>query len=311
MDKINRLTQLNVEIEGLLRILAARQSDNAKSILADKFKEFSALFEDLLKEDTPLTDECISLEKDIASALTSDEVKDQEAVESELPDSFEMAESEIHHEAKNDEEGVSVPAGEDAKIQIEDDDCTCILPENEKHIGVEDAKEVMPELIGLETVEKESEAAIPDDSDSLHVEDKVNDLDESRSVSEPEQKSATAGDTQDVRSDNNIPQHEESVVIERDETPSASNDIRVDEALSRREARDLKRAFTLNDKFRFRRGLFGNNDSIFADTLNTLMAMNSFDEAEEYLYIDMGWNREDEDVIDFVSIVKNHFAGLA
>ncbi len=96
-----------------------------------------------------------------------------------------------------------------------------------------------------------------------------------------------------------------------DAIPSASNDIRVDEALSRREALDLKRAFTLNDKFRFRRGLFGNNDSLFADTLNTLMAMHSIDEAEEYLYGDMGWSPEDEDVKDFVSIVRNHFAALA
>jgi hypothetical protein len=86
--------------------------------------------------------------------------------------------------------------------------------------------------------------------------------------------------------------------------------MRVDEMLTRREARDLRKAFTLNDKFRFRRELFANNDAVFADTLNLLSAMQNLDEAMEYMRDDLGWDMESEDVKDFVNIVSNHFASV-
>lgn len=85
--------------------------------------------------------------------------------------------------------------------------------------------------------------------------------------------------------------------------------IKVDEMLSRREARDLTRAFTLNDKFRFTRELFGGNKSEFAGTLNMIMAMHSFDEANDYLVNDLGIDPESEAGADFMAIITNHFNG--
>ncbi len=90
----------------------------------------------------------------------------------------------------------------------------------------------------------------------------------------------------------------------RDET------LRMDELLSRREAQDLRRAFTLNDKFRYRRELFGSNDALFADTLNTLSAMHNLDEALDFLYKDIGWDPEDDNVKDFVATITNHFSSI-
>jgi nicotinic acid phosphoribosyltransferase len=80
--------------------------------------------------------------------------------------------------------------------------------------------------------------------------------------------------------------------------------------LTRREARDIRKAFTLNDKFRFRRELFANNDAQFAETLNLLSAMQNLDEAIEYLRDDLGWDMDNDDVKDFVNIVNNHFASV-
>lgn len=101
------------------------------------------------------------------------------------------------------------------------------------------------------------------------------------------------------------PQTEPNVsVAERDDS------LRMDELLSRREAQDLRRAFTLNDKFRYRRELFDSNDALFADTLNTLSAMQSLDEALDYLYKDMGWDPEDDNVKDFVATITNHFNAI-
>lgn len=101
------------------------------------------------------------------------------------------------------------------------------------------------------------------------------------------------------------PQTEPNVsVAERDDS------LRMDELLSRREAQDLRRAFTLNDKFRYRRELFDSNDALFADTLNTLSAMHSLDEALDYLYKDMRWDPEDDNVKDFVATITNHFNAI-
>lgn len=94
-----------------------------------------------------------------------------------------------------------------------------------------------------------------------------------------------------------------------DLSESAPDTIKVDEMLSRREARDLTRAFTLNDKFRFTRELFDGNKSLFADTLNMIMAMESFDEANEYLVSDLGIDPESEAGTDFMAIITNHFNG--
>lgn len=93
-----------------------------------------------------------------------------------------------------------------------------------------------------------------------------------------------------------------------DSTNKSDEPLRVDELLSRREAQDLRRAFTLNDKFRYRRELFNSNDMLFAETLNTLSEMQTLDEALDYLYNTLGWNPDDDNVKDFVLTVTNHFA---
>ena len=43
MTDINRLIRLNIEIEGLLRVLEERHSDDARSMLAEKFEDYAAL----------------------------------------------------------------------------------------------------------------------------------------------------------------------------------------------------------------------------------------------------------------------------
>lgn len=72
---------------------------------------------------------------------------------------------------------------------------------------------------------------------------------------------------------------------------------------------DLRRAFTINDRFRFRRELFGNSDSEMTDTINMVSAMNSFGEAEEYFYDDLGWDKSADEVKDFMLIIERHFNG--
>ena len=83
--------------------------------------------------------------------------------------------------------------------------------------------------------------------------------------------------------------------------------LTLDEALHRDMTKDLRQAFSLNDRYRYRRELFGNSDSVMNETLNLIEAMHSFDEAEDYFYNDLQWEHDSPEVADFMVIIKNHF----
>ena len=72
-------------------------------------------------------------------------------------------------------------------------------------------------------------------------------------------------------------------------------------------AENLAKAFTLNDKFRFRRELFGGSEKEFFALLGLVAGMNSFDEAHDYLCGDLQWDEEEESVADFLAILKDKF----
>ncbi len=70
---------------------------------------------------------------------------------------------------------------------------------------------------------------------------------------------------------------------------------------------ELRRMFTVNDKFRFRRELFGNSDTEFTDTLNLVEAMRNYNEAEDYFYNDLAWDAEASEVQEFMAVVNRYF----
>ena len=84
--------------------------------------------------------------------------------------------------------------------------------------------------------------------------------------------------------------------------------MRVDEKLQRAMARELRRAFSLNDRFRFRRELFRGNDALMDDALRRIEGMTSYAEAERYFLQDLGWDADDATAADFLAIVRNHMS---
>ena len=65
----------------------------------------------------------------------------------------------------------------------------------------------------------------------------------------------------------------------------------------------LLKSFTLNDKFRFIRDVFGGNEADFNDTINLIAAMDSYDEAADYLYNDMMLDANNQSVADFMDLI--------
>lgn len=72
-----------------------------------------------------------------------------------------------------------------------------------------------------------------------------------------------------------------------EETPAASRAI----------------VLTLNDKFRFRRTLFGGSDAQMADTLAILSGLTDTDDLNDFITNDLCWDTDDPDVIDFLAVV--------
>lgn len=106
---------------------------------------------------------------------------------------------------------------------------------------------------------------------------------------------------------NLIEDADEEVVDDEDEDDEDDVPLTLDEALQRNMSRDLRKAFSLNDRFRYRRELFANNDVEMNDTLNLVETMHSFSEAEDFFYGDLEWDKEAPEVIDFMNVIRNHF----
>ena len=93
-------------------------------------------------------------------------------------------------------------------------------------------------------------------------------------------------------------------IIEEEEPATP---VTLEEALQRQQAKELRKALSLNDRFRFRRELFGNSDIRMNETLSLIDAMQSYEEAEDYILNDLNWDVENPDVAEFMKIVQKHF----
>lgn len=81
----------------------------------------------------------------------------------------------------------------------------------------------------------------------------------------------------------------------------------IGDVISAHRAKELRKALSLNDRFRFRRELFGNKDVEMNNTLNLIDAMADYAEAREYLLEDLGWSYNEPVVQEFLELVERHF----
>ncbi|MCM1005903.1 MAG: hypothetical protein NC548_64115 [Lachnospiraceae bacterium] len=65
--------------------------------------------------------------------------------------------------------------------------------------------------------------------------------------------------------------------------------------------------FSINDKFRFRRELFGGSDVQMRDTLSMLETLPDLDAAFKYCTEALGWKADNPEVKDFLSITQRYY----
>ena len=83
--------------------------------------------------------------------------------------------------------------------------------------------------------------------------------------------------------------------------------MRVDEKLQRNLSKDIRKAFSVNDRFLYQRELFAGSASAMDTALDHIEMMSSYGNAELYFYSQLHWDRENEVVQDFMNIVRNHY----
>ena len=101
--------------------------------------------------------------------------------------------------------------------------------------------------------------------------------------------------------------HSEPEVPAEPAADTVSSDLRVDEKLQRSLSKDMHKALSINDRFRFQRELFSNSKNDLNNALDLVNAMQTYDEAEDYFIGDLGWDQDNEDVADFMGLVRRHF----
>lgn len=111
---------------------------------------------------------------------------------------------------------------------------------------------------------------------------------------------------EDILETPEIDEIEEETVADDETTDSPVTDLN-ESVFMRTKVGSISKAFTINDRFRFKRELFGNSDPELSNALDLINVMRSIDEAEDYFYNELGWDAENEDVKDFMRIVRAYF----
>ncbi len=170
--------------------------------------------------------------------------------------------------------------------------------------------EEMNQLVLSEWNEEEEPVEEPvfeeDDLENLPEEEAVDDF-EPEPDEDDEDDFFEEDDEDDFFDDDDDEEEDDFFGEEEEETSDAPENLTLDEALQRRRTKELRKALSLNDKFRFRRELFGNSDVRMTETLALIDAMDSYEEAEDYIFNDLGWDIENTEVAEFMKIVQNRF----
>lgn len=78
--------------------------------------------------------------------------------------------------------------------------------------------------------------------------------------------------------------------------------------LEKKNLSDFRKAFSLNDRFRFRRELFGGEEERMNKAVSDLNDLHTYEDSITYLNNELKWNIEDEAVADFIKLLEKRFS---
>ena len=89
--------------------------------------------------------------------------------------------------------------------------------------------------------------------------------------------------------------------------PLSHTDTSLNDAIERTKLTDLRKAFTLNDRFRFCRELFDRDEARMNDTLSALNEAHSYSESLDLLRARVQWDFDGETATDFLKFIERPF----
>ena len=92
----------------------------------------------------------------------------------------------------------------------------------------------------------------------------------------------------------------------REQTNERSG-IFLSDLLEKKNLSDFRKEFSLNDRFRFRRELFGGNEDRMNKAITDLNNIHTYEDSVTYLNDELKWNLEDEAVADFIKLLEKRF----
>lgn len=311
---IEELITINYELEGLLYLAMHRGDDTPKevwSLISDKIKSLNEGISPAVEDDDVDTDD--TPDNAVISCCDETDVTADEQPEIEEP--------EIKEEPENQE-----PTAQDEEPESEEEPEISLTENQEEELEEDTAESSQPQL----TIIGESTEELPEHCNA-EPEAPCSDIEQEPStepepIAEPmpettveietvepepeEEEEPELKEEPEPEEEQEEPEYEEIVMPQDDTTDTDDEEpIRLDEKLARENSRNLRKAFSLNDMFRFRRELFGNSATEMTDTLNLVEAMSSLSEANDYFYNDLEWDASNPEVQDFMDIIAKHFSG--
>lgn len=323
-EDIKRMLAAAYELEGLLMLADSRGDDTPEMVftaIREKIENLAKAAEGLnfsACENTPEpTADMPSENADGPSLL--DEIDTDNAEETtEAPLTQEEAEALIsaYHDAVDtktaDEECESSDTEQQPEFDMEDETTEMAVAMHEYLDNLSQTEET-PETDVTEQPEENADEKTEPETPVEEEPTEDEPVEETPATEEPTTEEETLPETDDTQeeAEGDTPEETENSADEEPAVPEDNNTpterITIDEAFIRNKSKDLRSAFSINDSFRFRRELFGNSAAEMADAINLAEAMQTFDEAEEYFYGDLGWDKDSEEVKEFMTIIRNHF----
>lgn len=122
---------------------------------------------------------------------------------------------------------------------------------------------------------------------------------------------------QELPAEKESPAQPEPNLVEESEAPAVETPEKVisaerpglflNDLLEKKNLSDFRKAFSLNDRFRFRRELFGGDEARMNKAINDLNGLHSYEDSVTYLNNELKWNIEDEAVADFIKLLEKRF----
>jgi hypothetical protein len=79
------------------------------------------------------------------------------------------------------------------------------------------------------------------------------------------------------------------------------------EVLGKKILSDFRKSLSLNDKYFFKRELFGGSEDLMSDTLNQLNDLDSYEASLNYIKAEFNWDAENPAVDDFIKRIEKRF----